>query len=40
MKNKMKNEKNERKKKWGKKCKKCIYCSDADVLQVTPLLIG
>ena len=37
-----KNEKklNEKKKKNGKKRKKCIYCSVADVLQVSPLLIG
>ena len=37
---KKKKRKNEKKKKMEKKWKKCIYCSDADVIQVTPLLIG
>ena len=35
----MKKNEMKKKEKW-KKMKKCIYCSDADVLQVSPLLIG
>ena len=35
----MKKNEMKKKEKWKQMKKKCIYCSDADVLQVTPLLI-